>query len=186
MAQAIEPGRVEAAMRLGVIGGVVSGVLSLADPLIGATLSRVGRGFADANAVSIGQDLQLALLVAGVAIYIAVSVLAARQGRSFWLGLLAGIISGLLGAVLGALINIGASYVATDAEVNYLVALGGDVSVQMGQTAVAVTAIVYGIVAVVVGTAQGVACGLLGGLLGRLVAVRGKSPVPVSPVPVEK
>jgi hypothetical protein len=181
MAQRIQPGRVGAALRLGVLGGVVSGVLSLADPISGGTLSRAGTGLADAtSAGSIAHDLQLALLVAGLIISIAISVLAARQGRSFWLGLLAGIIAGLLGAVLGALINIGASYVATDAEVNYLVALGGDVSLEMGQAGATGTAIFYGIVAVVVGTVQGVVCGLIGGLAGRFVAGRGTSPVHVA------
>ncbi len=179
MAQGKQPGRVGAALRLGVIGGVVSGVLSLADPIIGGTLSRAGTGLADPDAGSIAHDLQAALLIAGLVIYLAISVLAARQGRSFWLGLLAGVIAGLLGAVLGALINIGASYVATDAEVNYLVALGGDVSLDMGQAGATGTSIAYGIVAVVFGTVQGVVCGLIGGLAGRFVAVRGKSPVHV-------
>jgi hypothetical protein len=172
MAQGIQPGKVGAALRLGVLGGVVSGVLSLADPIMGGTLSRADSGLSDpTSASSIAHDLQFALFIAGVVIAIAVSVLAARQGHSFWLGLLAGIIAGLLGAVLGALINIGASYVATDAEVNYLVALGGDVSVEMGQAGATGTAIFYGIVAVVVGMAQGVVCGLIGGLAGRFVAV---------------
>lgn len=180
MAQRIESGRVGAALRLGVLGGVVSGVLSLADPLIGGTLSRAETGLSDpTSAGSIAHDLQFALLIAGVVISIAISVLAARQGRSFWLGLLAGIIAGLLGAVLGALINIGGSYVATNAEVNYLVALGGDVSVEMGQAGATGTAIFYGIVAVLAGTVQGVVCGLIGGLAGRFVAVRGTSPVHV-------
>jgi hypothetical protein len=177
MAKGIPSGAVGAALRLGVIGGLVSGVLSLADPILGGTLSRAGTGFSDANASSTAHDLQLALFVAGMLIYIAVSVPAARQGRSFALGLLAGVIAGLLGAVVGALINIGASYVATDAEVNYLVALGGDVSFEMGQAGATGTAIAYGIVAVIVGIAQGVVCGLIGGLVGRFAAVGGKAPI---------
>jgi hypothetical protein len=112
-------------------------------------------------------------------IYIAASVLAARQVRSIGLGLLAGFIAGLLGAVVGALITVGASYIATDAEVNYLVALGGDVSLGMGQAGATGTTIFYGIVGLVFGIVQGMVSGFIGGVAGRFVAVGRKVPVSV-------
>jgi hypothetical protein len=110
-------------------------------------------------------------------IYLAVSVWAARRGYSFALGLLAGVIAGLVGAVVGALITIGASFVTTEAEVRYLVALGGDVSFDMGQAGATGTTIFYGIVGVLFATVQGVACGLIGGVAGRLITTVGKAPV---------
>jgi hypothetical protein len=145
--------------------------------MVGGMLSRAGTGFADPGADSIAHDLQLVLLIAGAVVYIVVSALAARRGHSFALGLLAGIIAGVLGAVMGTLITIGASYVATDSEVNYLVALGGDVSFAMGQAGATGTAIFYGIVGVLFGVVQGVVCGLIGGLAGKVLATGSKKPV---------
>jgi hypothetical protein len=54
------------------------------------------------------------------------------------------------------------------------VALGGDVSFDMGQADATGTSIFYGIVGVLFGTVQGVACGLIGGGAGRLIAAEGK------------
>jgi hypothetical protein len=121
----------------------------------------------------------MALLIAGMIIYIAAGVLAARKSRSIGLGLLGGLVAGLVGALVGALINIGASYVATDAEVNYLVALGGDVSFEMGQAGATGTAIFYGIVGLVFGIVQGMVSGFIGGVAGRFVVVGRKEPVSV-------
>jgi hypothetical protein len=50
----------------------------LADPIVGGTLARMGTGFADSTSGSIAHNLQLALLIAGIVIYRAVSMLAAR------------------------------------------------------------------------------------------------------------
>jgi hypothetical protein len=81
MAQGIQPGAVGAALRLGVIGGLLSGVLSLADPIVGGTLARAGTGFADSSAGSIVHNLQLALLIAGMVVTIQVGVVwAGRVG----------------------------------------------------------------------------------------------------------
>jgi hypothetical protein len=107
-------------------------------------------------------------------------VLAARRARSIGLGLLAGLIAGLFGALMGALITIGASYVAADAELNYLVALGGDVSLAAGQAGATGTAIFYGIFGLVFGIVQGMVSGFIGGVAGRFVAVGSKREVPVN------
>jgi hypothetical protein len=158
---------------VGVIGGLLSGALSLAEPILGASvLSPQTTSFSTANQVA--RDLQGGLLVGGMLVCVVTAALAARRSRSFAVGLLTGVIVGMLGAAFGALINIAASYVATNAEVNFLVANGGDVSYSMGQAGATGTAIAYGIVALVFGTAQGITAGLVGGLVGWLTTARRK------------
>lgn len=151
--------------QVGLVCGVISGALTLANPILGATTlpppDQLHPGPGPTVYVQWGQ------FVIGLALCGLSGFFTSRRGQPSDQTMAAGIAAGVVGALVGMLINITALLIAPQAILNYYNALLGEAGPGASSSLALIPFFFYGLVALVSGAILGAEAGALGGALGR-------------------